>query len=233
HGIVKALKERRTEKARESKLNESFIPLEDDNQLVSYSQSNESRLQREDDIFGDDGTEGIQEYVDDPIVLDKNLEKAQIMKKRIEMKDAIEEVERMNIEEEFSSEEESRRWEQTQIRKGVYGPKIVNTDFSQKKKYQPIITKIPDFKDSIKRLKDELFSIKSKREAMLSEIKMLISEKEDISKREIELKESLQKVSQEYSNLHIKISQINSPIRGLDSIASYSTKPSPLSQTVS
>ncbi|KAG4302179.1 hypothetical protein PCK1_001451 [Pneumocystis canis] len=232
-GIVKALKERRIEKARRSKLNDSFIPLEDDNQLVSYSQSSESRLQHEDDLFGDDGTEGIQEYIDDPIILDKNLEKAQIIQKRIEIKDAIEEVENMNIEEEFSSEEESRRWEQTQIRKGVYGPKFANTDLPQQKKHQKIITKVPDFKDSIKRLKNELFSIKSKRETMLSEIKILISEKEDILKREIEIKESLQKASQEYSNLYTEISQINSPIRGLDSIASYSTKQTSLSQTIS
>ncbi|CCJ30346.1 unnamed protein product [Pneumocystis jirovecii] len=221
-GIVKALKERRTEK----------IKQKDDNQMVLFSKTNESRLQREDDLL-DDGIEGFREYVDDGIVLNKDLEKRQAKQKRIEMEDAIEEAENIDIEEEFSSEEESRIWEQTQIRKGVYGPNFVNTNLTSQKKYQPIITQIPKFENSINRLKNKLFSMKSDRDIMLSEIETLMLEKEEISKRENDVKESLEKASRDYSNLQIKTPQVDSPIRGLDSIASYTVKRTPISQSIS
>ncbi|KAG4306137.1 hypothetical protein PORY_000125 [Pneumocystis oryctolagi] len=231
-GIVKALKQRRMEKIRQSKLSNYYIPLEDDNQVVLHSKTNESRLQREDDLLGD-GIEGFEEYVDDKIILNKNFEKVQAIRKRNEMRDAIEETENIHIEEDLSSEEELRNWEQTQIRKGVYGPKSVNTDLTPQKKIQPIAMEIKSFEDSIKRLKTKLSSMKSEKDTMLSEIQILMSEKEEILKKEIDVKNSLEKASQDYSNLQIKIPQVNSPIRGLDSIASYSFKNSPLSQTIS
>ncbi|KAG5518932.1 hypothetical protein PMAC_002463 [Pneumocystis sp. 'macacae'] len=231
-GIVKALKERRMEKIKQSKLSSCYISLEDDNQVVLSSQTNESRLQREDDLL-DDGIEEFKEYLDDRIILNKDLEKTQARKRRIEMKDAIEEVEEIDVEEEFSSEENSRIWEQTQIRKGVYGSNFINTDLTSQKKYQPIITQIPKFENSINRLKNKLFSMKSNRDTMLSEIKTLILEKEEIFKREVNVKESLEKTSQDYYNLQIKTSQVNSPIRGLDSITSYTAKQVPISQNIS
>ncbi|KTW30726.1 hypothetical protein T552_00438 [Pneumocystis carinii B80] len=230
-GIVKALKERRAEKREQNRLNNVYIPLEDDEQMILYSKSNESRLQREDDIFDNDGIEGIREYVDDKIILSKDLKRAQDKQKYIEMKNSIENIQNSDINED-TSEEESSQWEQTQIRKGVYGSKLINMNLPPSKKHQPIPLEIQTFENSINRLKTILSSMKSEKELMLSQIKTLISEKDDISKKEAIIKESLQKASQEYSNIQLKIPKTNSPLRGLDSIASYSTKQSPLSQTI-
>ncbi|EMR11393.1 hypothetical protein PNEG_00417 [Pneumocystis murina B123] len=231
-GIVKALKERRLEKREQNRLNNVYIPLEDDDQIILYSKSNESRLQREDDIFDNDGIEGLREYVDDRIILSKDLKKTQDKQKYIEMKNSIKNIQDSDIDEDASEEEESK-WEQTQIRKGVYGSKLINMNLSPSKKNQPIPLEIQTFENSINRLKTILSSMKSEKDLMLSQIKTLTSEKEDIFKKEAIIKESLQKASQEYSNIQLKISETNSPFRGLDSMTSYSLKQSPLSQTIS
>ncbi|QSL64157.1 hypothetical protein MERGE_000312 [Pneumocystis wakefieldiae] len=231
-GIVKALKERRAEKREQNRLNDVYIPLEDDDQIILYSKSNESRLQREDDVFDNDGIdEGIREYVDDKIVLSKDLKKVQDRQKYIEMKNSIENNQNSDIEQD-TSEEESSKWEETQIRKGVYGPKRINMNLSPLKKHEPTPMKIETFENSINRLKTILSSMKSEKDLMLSQIKSLISEKEDIFKKEATIKESLEKASQEYSNIRLKVPETNSPFRGLDSITSYSVKQSPLSQTI-
>ncbi|OLL25584.1 hypothetical protein NEOLI_004975 [Neolecta irregularis DAH-3] len=211
-GVVKAIKDRR---ARRAKDGADFISLSENQDLIVSSKKAGPRLVREEDEYGGDGLDGLEEYVDHGIILRKDGEQLLAKKRKDEMRDAIEADE---YEESDSDNSAMQEWEQSQIRKGDFTTRET-TRRSRKSSVPvpPIVTALPTLAGALSRLRGMMITMQEKKAQLTRQANELAQEMADLLLREKLVQDGLEKASQDYETLQKDVGFI--PHRGLDTLA--------------
>ncbi|KAK9454928.1 nineteen complex-related protein 2-domain-containing protein [Dipodascopsis uninucleata] len=199
-------------KEKENKADE-FISLDDDNDSTSAKDEEDSEMEDierpRDAVFEDDGLDNeyniIAEGSDGRIPLSASQAASQDHKRRRDIEEAIneyvedEEDQNKNDYTHADSESESD-WENAQIRKGIYSGRSYldghrDTRSSalgiDEEPPQVVIQKLPDMDMVVKRLTLLLDDLRVQRDSHLKAIEDLIYQREEITRRESEVKEKL------------------------------------------
>ncbi|KAK6509339.1 hypothetical protein TWF481_004092 [Arthrobotrys musiformis] len=195
---IKALKARRALLAQ----NADYISLS--------SSSKGGRLKPQDD------DEDLETFVEDGgLALGKRAEREKERRRREDIKEAIDMVERPSDEED-SNDEENGEWEENRLRTGGYGS---NRESIEEKLRKPpaVITPLPDFQEALANLKGILAGMNEQMEEKSKRVEELLSEKEMIEQREKELQALLKETSEKYERLRVEASTALHVGRGLES----------------
>ncbi|KAF3934281.1 hypothetical protein ABW19_dt0203580 [Dactylella cylindrospora] len=202
-GTIKAMKARRAMLAQ----NPDYISLSD-------KAPKGSRLQR-----GDDDEEILQTFVEDGgLALGKRAEREKERRRREDIREAIDMVERSDNEGTEDSENgENGEWEADRIRTGGYGSSKRETLEERLKKPPAVITPLPDFGEALARLKGILAGMNQEMEQKAKLVEELASEREMIEQREKEVQEMLRVTSEKYEKLREEAGTAMHVGRGLES----------------
>lgn len=195
--LVRALKERRRERAR----GEDYLSLSNEN--------DDTKLRRRRDSDEDD----YETFVDDPVRLQKNMELAQKNHKKQQIQEAL-----YYSDSEAMSEISENEWENQQIAKTQ--PTLVK---SVKRDPYAMPTEIPPvttYTVALERLKGQLEGMKLRRLELLGIVGQLDKESEDIREREEAVQESLTKAGKEYDLLREEFKATGAN-RGLDEVGEF------------
>lgn len=195
--LVRALKERRRERAR----GEDYLSLSNEN--------DDTKLRRRRDSDEDD----YETFVDDPVRLQKNMELAQKNHKKQQIQEAL-----YYSDSEAMSEISENEWENQQIAKTQ--PTLVK---SVKRDPYAMPTEIPPvttYTVALERLKGQLEGMKLRRLELLGIVGQLDKEREDIREREEAVQESLTKAGKEYDLLREEFKATGAN-RGLDEVGEF------------
>lgn len=195
--VVRALKERRRERAR----GEDYQSLE-----------NDDKPRRRDS----DDEETYRAFVDEPVRLQKNMEAAQQKYKKEQIREAL-----YYSDSEAMSDIDENEWENQQIAKAQ--PTLVK---SMKRDPHAMPTEIPpvtSYTAAMSRLRGQLESMKARRAELVKIVHQLDKESEEIREREEAVQESLTKAGKEYDMLReeFKGSGAN---RGLDEVGDFGSR---------
>ncbi|KAF3902246.1 hypothetical protein AA313_de0203501 [Arthrobotrys entomopaga] len=208
---IKALKARRAMLAQ----NPDYISLSEDS---AKSKGKGSRLQR----TQDDEEEILETFVEDGgLALGKRAEREKARRRREDIKEAIDMVERPSDGdgdgEGSGSEDENGEWEADRIRTGGYGSSKRETLEERLRKPPAVITPLPSFQEALGRLKDMLADMNETMGVKAKRVEELLVEKEMIEQREVELQRLLKDTSEKYERLREEAGTALHVGRGLES----------------
>jgi Nineteen complex-related protein 2 len=193
--VIRALKERRRERAR----GEDYMSLDDNGE--------ELKPKRRD---SDDDEELYREFVDEPVRLQKNMEAAQQKHKKEQIKEALH-----YSDSEAMSDVDENEWEIQQIAKVQPGlTKLPKRDPNAMPSEIPPVT---PFATSFARLKGKLEEMKARRSQLLEQIEQLDKESEEIGASEERVQEKLTEAGREYE----KLRDTSGANRGLDEVGEF------------
>ncbi|KAF3147206.1 hypothetical protein TWF703_000046 [Orbilia oligospora] len=203
-GTIKALKARRALLAQ----NPDYISLSDDVKKGS-------RLQK----TQDDEEEILETFVEDGgLALGKRAEKEKERRRREDIREAIDMVERPSDEdEEDSNDDGNGEWEANRLRTGGYGSNKRETLEEKLRKPPAVITPLPNFQEALANLKGILAGMNDAMEQKSKRVEELLSEKEMIEQREKELQKLLKETSEKYEQLRAEAGTALHVGRGLES----------------
>ncbi|KAK6363109.1 hypothetical protein TWF730_000554 [Orbilia blumenaviensis] len=203
-GTIKALKARRALLAQ----NPDYISLSDDVKKGS-------RLQK----TQDDEEEILETFVEDGgLALGKRAEREKERRRREDIREAIDMVERPSDEDEDDSNaDENGEWEANRLRTGGYGSSKRETLEERLRKPPAVITPLPNFQEALANLKGILAGMNDTMEQKSQRVEELISEKEMIEQREKELQRLLKETSEKYERLREEAGTALHVGRGLES----------------
>jgi len=192
-GVVKAIKDRR---ARRAKDGADFISLSENQDLIVSNKKAGPRLVREEDEYGGDGLDGLEDYVDHGIILGKDGKQLLAKKRKEEMRDAIEADEYSDSNSDNSAMQE---WERSQIRKGDFTTreKQLNSKKSSVS-IPPVITALPTLPGALNRLRGMMITMQERKTELTRKAQDLTQEMKDLLLREKLVQDGLQKASQDY-----------------------------------
>ena len=195
--VIRALKERRREKAR----GEDYISLDDEG-------TKPRRLDSDDeDLY--------QSYVDEPVRLQKNMEAAQQKHKKEQIREAL-----YQSDSEAMSEVDDNEWENQQIARAQ--PSLVKPVKRNLHAMPAEIPPVPTFAVALAKLQGRLEAMKTRRDELLESLTQLEKETEEIREREEHLQESLTKAGKEYDMLREEFKGTGAN-RGLDEVGELGT----------
>ncbi|KAI9828653.1 MAG: hypothetical protein M1832_001756 [Thelocarpon impressellum] len=162
----------------------------------------ETRLVREDEDLG----EGFDEFVEDGrITLGKKAEKEQSRRRRMEMKEMIQEAEGSSGEESDDSEAERRAaYDVAQTRAGTYNANQTSSSAqrpSRPKTPPPKITPLPSLTTALERLQTALTGLEATKAQKVRRMEELARERAEIAAREVEIQKLLTEAGQNYERL--------------------------------
>ncbi|KAK6516618.1 hypothetical protein TWF506_006517 [Arthrobotrys conoides] len=203
-GTIKALKARRALLAQ----NPDYISLSDDVKKGS-------RLQK----TQDDEEEILETFVEDGgLALGKKAEKEKERRRREDIREAIDMVERPSDEDEDDSNDDGNgEWEADRLRTGGYGSNKRETLEEKLRKPPAVITPLPNFQEALANLKGILAGMNDTMEQKSKRVEELLSEKEMIEQREKELQKLLKETSEKYEQLRAEAGTALHVGRGLES----------------
>ncbi|KAK6536335.1 hypothetical protein TWF281_000574 [Arthrobotrys megalospora] len=203
-GTIKALKARRALLAQ----NPDYISLSDDSKKGS-------RLQK----TQDDEEEVLETFVEDGgLALGRKAEREKERRRREDIREAIDMVERPSDEdEEGSNEDGNGEWEANRLRTGGYGSSKRETLEEKLQKPPAVITPLPNFAEALANLKGILMGMNDTMEQKSKRVEELLSEKEMIEQREKELQKLLKETSEKYERLREEAGTALHVGRGLES----------------
>ncbi|BFZ63665.1 hypothetical protein YB2330_004797 [Saitoella coloradoensis] len=161
---------------------EVFIPLRETKK--------ERRLQREDDDILGDGTEGIEGYVEHPIILSRDAHRLAARNLRSEIRDALEPA--------TDDEIDDPEWERAQLRR------TLPPTTSSRSPYlvaPPITTPLPTLSAALARLRTRVEVMREERDKHVKELERLGVERGEVARREEEVRKGLEGVGREYVGL--------------------------------
>ncbi|KAJ3546685.1 hypothetical protein NMY22_g1952 [Coprinellus aureogranulatus] len=184
---VKAAKEKR-ERLRKMKVSgeDDFISLSVARRDDYAGPHPESRLVREDDELGE-GDDEFAEYTSaqERIALGKKSRKLEASKRREAMQELINEAEEVD--------EESKEWEQEQLRRGGHTPYEPSTTAKPKETYQPApipaLTPIPTLQPALNRLAQQIAQLTTSHANNSAALQKLAQERSDVERRETEMRD--------------------------------------------
>jgi DNA repair exonuclease SbcCD ATPase subunit len=197
--VVRALKERRRERAR----GEDYMSL------------NEEEDDRPRKVVSDDEDETYKAYVDEPVRLQKNMEAATKKHKQEQIQEAL-----YHSDSEAMSDVDEDEWENQQIAKTHPGlVKPMKRDVHAMPSEIPPVT---SYAAALSRLRAQVETMKSKKMELQQMVDNLEKERDEIRNREEAVQESLTKAGKEYEQLReeFKASGAN---RGLDEVGEFGT----------
>ena len=197
--VVRALKERRRERARGG----DYLSLNDDN-------DSDARPRKQ---ISDDEDETYRAFVDEPVRLQKNMEAAQKKHKQEQIQEAL-----YHSDSEAMSEVDENEWENQQIAKAQ--PSLVKVAKRDVHAMPSDIPPVPTYNAALARLRGQLEGLKTKRGELIQIVNDLEKEKEEIIEREREVQESLAKAGREYQQLRDEF-RGSGANRGLDEVGDF------------
>lgn len=209
-GTIKALKARRALLAQ----NPDYISLSGDAKKGS-------RLQK----TQDDDEEILETFVEDGgLALGKKAEREKERRRREDIREAIDMVERPSDEdEEGSNDDGNGEWEANRLRTGGYGSNKRETLEEKLRKPPAVITPLPNFQEALANLKGILAGVNDTMEQKSKRVEELLSEKEMIGQREKELQKLLKETSEKYERLRAEAGTALHVGRGLESFGDDAT----------
>ncbi|KAK6357247.1 hypothetical protein TWF718_001568 [Orbilia javanica] len=203
-GTIKALKARRALLAQ----NPDYISLSDDAKKGS-------RLQK----TQDDEEEILETFVEDGgLALGKKAEREKERRRREDIREAIDMVERPSDEDsEDSNDDGNGEWEANRLRTGGYGSNKRETLEEKLRKPPAVMTPLPNFQEALANLKGILAGMNDTVEQKSKRVEELLSEKEMIEQREKELQKLLKETSEKYERLRVEAGTALHVGRGLES----------------
>ncbi|EPS39172.1 hypothetical protein H072_7094 [Dactylellina haptotyla CBS 200.50] len=213
-GTIKALKARRAMLAQ----NPDYISLSEES-----AKSKGSRLQR----TQDDEEEILETFVEDGgLALGRKAEREKQRRRREDIREAIDMVERPSDDEDASgggTEDENGEWEANRIRTGGYGSSKRETLEEKLRKPPAVITPLPSFHEAVGKLKDLLAGMNLAMGEKEQRVEELLSEKELIEQRELELQKLLKDTSEKYERLREEAGTALHVGRGLENFGDDTT----------
>lgn len=214
----------REKKARRARLakEQDFISLHDDAEDEDYlslepnKEKEETRLVPDDEDFA----EGFDEYVEDGrISLGKKAEREQQRRKRLEMRELIEEAEDISDEDDSDADRKAA-YEAAQTRAAMGHD---HTDHPERPKTPPKITSLPRLADSLGRLRASLATMEASKTQLINRMEELRKEKADIATREVEIQALIKEAGENYERLRAEAGLTASAQGGLpgDDIQNY------------
>jgi hypothetical protein len=204
--VVRALKERRRERAR----GEDYISLSNDNERPR-------RTARD-----SDDEEMYASFVDDPVRLQRDMETAQKKYKTDQIKEAL-----YHSDSEEMSDVDANEWENQQIAKAS-AQGVVKVGRKRDLYAMPAeIPPVPSYAAAVARLKGQLEAMKRKRDELTQTIKELDAESEALEARQAAVQESLVKAGKEYEELRDEFKATGAN-RGLDEVGEFVSNVTPL-----
>ncbi|KAF3906461.1 hypothetical protein ABW20_dc0106030 [Dactylellina cionopaga] len=206
-GMIKALKARRAMLAQ----NPDYISLSEDG-----AKGKGSRLQR----TQDDEEEILETFVEDGgLALGKKAQREKERRRRKDIKEAIDMVERPSDEEKENSddEDENGEWEANRMRTGGYGSSKRENLEEKLRKPPAVIAPLPNFQEAMEKLKDILAGMNQMMEQKAERVEELVAEREMIEQREQELQTLLKDTSEKYERLREEAGTALHVGRGLES----------------
>ncbi|GAO51770.1 hypothetical protein SAICODRAFT_138849 [Saitoella complicata NRRL Y-17804] len=207
-GIVRELKARRARAARLGQViaHSNDVEDEDDDEnrvegrevfIPLRETKKERRLQREDDDVLGDGTEGIEGYVEHPIILSRDAHRLEARRLRSEIRDALE-----PCTDDEEVEAEDPEWEWAQLRRTLPPTSSMRHPSSRSHLVAPpITTPLPTLSAALARLRKTLEGMKEGRDKHVKELERLGVERGEVTQREEEVGKGLEGVGREYVGL--------------------------------
>ena len=196
--VIRALKERRRERAR----GEDYISLNDE----------EDRPRK---VVSDDEDDTYKTYVDEPVRLQKNMDAATKKHKQEQIQEAL-----YHSDSETMSEVDNNEWENQQIAKAH--PGLVKTTKKDIHAMPAEIPLVPTYAAALLRLQGQLEAMKIKRGELQQMVDDLQKEREEVKDREEAVQESLTKAGKEYEQLREEF-RASGANRGLDEVGEFGT----------
>jgi Nineteen complex-related protein 2 len=192
--VIRALKERRRDKAR----GEDYLSLDEDTKPRRQDSDDE-------DLY--------RNFVDDPVRLQKNMELAQKTHKKNEIEEAL-----YHSDSEAMSDIDENEWEIQQIAKAQ--PSLIKKVKKDVYAMPDEIPPIPTVEAVMARLRGQVEAMKARRAELLEIVQELDKEREQINEREKAVQEGLTKAGKEYEMLRedFKATGAN---RGLDEVGDF------------